>query len=318
MDTARVDICYRPLRIAWAIKSNDFEAFRKAVRYSYALWGGRFNPIIFVDREKESGRLIDLFRVDLIIPLGDDKEVKEFPKKYPYLINFLFHDHIFAKGDEHSPPDSYALDINNALAYLHDRPQWEKIKGSDIHNYKWDTNDPLADVLLIQLGGYPDKEEVGSDYYELFKDSTECSEVTFSASDPIPSSVVNHPSIPFLSRFGMYSHHSMRSGRNSPGFFVGSVCDLDDLVCHWNLKACDIALWFIDPSFIDRYSGLIPSWEKLMRDVVSGYRSEWDRVVAIWTRMEDLKKLASHSVKQSFCNARFLKRVGMVKMYALQ
>ena len=30
MDTTRVDICYRPLRIAWAIQSDDFESFRQA------------------------------------------------------------------------------------------------------------------------------------------------------------------------------------------------------------------------------------------------------------------------------------------------
>ena len=57
MDTLRVDICYRPLRIGWAIKSDDFDAFRKVIRYSYALWGGRFNPILFVDHEDESSNL---------------------------------------------------------------------------------------------------------------------------------------------------------------------------------------------------------------------------------------------------------------------
>jgi type I restriction enzyme R subunit len=46
MDTLRVDICYRPLRIAWVIKSGDFEAFRQAVKLSYTLWGGFLNFLI--------------------------------------------------------------------------------------------------------------------------------------------------------------------------------------------------------------------------------------------------------------------------------
>ena len=71
MDTLRVDICYRPIRIGWAIKSDDFDAYRKAVRYSYALWGGQFNPILFVDRSDEADDLINLFRVDVIIPVGE-------------------------------------------------------------------------------------------------------------------------------------------------------------------------------------------------------------------------------------------------------
>ena len=51
MDTIRVDICYRPLRIGWAIRAGDIDAFRQAVRLSYTLWGGRFNSIIVVDKE---------------------------------------------------------------------------------------------------------------------------------------------------------------------------------------------------------------------------------------------------------------------------
>jgi hypothetical protein len=63
VDTIRVDICYRPPRIGWAIRSGDIESFRTAVRLSYAFWGGRFNPILNADREEESRQLIDLFRV---------------------------------------------------------------------------------------------------------------------------------------------------------------------------------------------------------------------------------------------------------------
>ena len=70
MNTIRVDICYRPLRIGLAIRSDDIDAFRQAVRLSHTLWGGRFNPILIVDREEEAKRLIDLFRVDLIWPIG--------------------------------------------------------------------------------------------------------------------------------------------------------------------------------------------------------------------------------------------------------
>jgi hypothetical protein len=45
METARVDICYRPLRVAWAIHSSDKDGFRRAVRLSrrnkYKSGGGR-------------------------------------------------------------------------------------------------------------------------------------------------------------------------------------------------------------------------------------------------------------------------------------
>lgn len=83
MDTARVDICYRPLRIAWAIHSADKDAFRRAIRLTHTLWGGRFNPIVFVDRPHEAGKIIDLFRADMIVPVGDSTEITTFPSLFP-------------------------------------------------------------------------------------------------------------------------------------------------------------------------------------------------------------------------------------------
>ncbi|MBK8815650.1 MAG: hypothetical protein IPN42_09185 [Methylococcaceae bacterium] len=79
MDTTRIDICYRPLRIGWAIRSGDMDSFRQAVKYSYALWGGRFNPILIIDNEEEVERLVELFRIDFIFPIGTSTEVKAFP-----------------------------------------------------------------------------------------------------------------------------------------------------------------------------------------------------------------------------------------------
>jgi hypothetical protein len=89
MDTRRVNICYRPLRIAWAVHSEDRNAFRAAVRLTHTLWGGGFNPIVLVDRE-EAGPLIGLFRADMVVPVGDTEQAREFPKRFPYLRNPFF------------------------------------------------------------------------------------------------------------------------------------------------------------------------------------------------------------------------------------
>lgn len=288
MDTVRVDICYRPLRIGWVIRSDDFDTFRKVVRYSHALWGGRFNPILFVDHEEESSRLIDLFRVDVIIPVGVSDEVRQFADKYPHLINPFFHDSVFMLGSENYHPYSNVLDIHNALAYLRDRPEWKGIKDAELHSYSWGADDPLADVFLTQLGRYPDVDDVGTDYLDMLKNSSECVEIALDLTAPIPTTAVHHPSIAYLSRHGLKRHHSVDRGWHYPGFFVGSVRNLEDLVCHWNLRACDLSLWFVDRLYLDRYSDLIPEWEKVMQDKVANYRNEWDRKIAVWTRLDDL------------------------------
>lgn len=81
-----------------------------------------------------------------------------------------------------------------------------------------------------------------------------------------------------------------RPDGDSPGFFVGDASNLDDLVCHWNLRAADIALWFVDPAHLGRYTATIPAWEKAMRQSVA-HRHEWDRRVAAWTRRENLEEI---------------------------
>lgn len=301
MDTLRVDINYRPLRIGWAIRAGDFDAYRKAVRYSCALWGGRFNPIIVIDREEEANRLIDLFRVDVIIPIGETDEVQNFPKKYPYLINPFFHDSIFIKGSEHSPPSANVLDIKNALLHLRDRPEWKPIMDKGVRLFTWQSDDPLADVLLAQLGGYPEVDEVGTDYRQLFLDISEGTDSTLDPAAKIPADVIDYPGITYLSRHGLSRHYSPEPGWSSPGFFVGSAANLDDLVCHWNLSACDITLWFIDPKHLGRYADLIPAWEKAMREKVANYRHERDRTVAVWTQQEDLDDAC-----KPFGNGKFL------------
>lgn len=304
MDTVRVDICYRPLRIAWAIKSDDFDSFRKAVKYSHALWGGRFNPIVFVDHEDESSRLIDLFRVDVIIPIGESEEVKEFSEKFPHLINPIHHRSVFMTGSEHSEPSSSVLDVHNALVYLRDKPEWKEIKEIGFYHYTWDVNDPLSDVFLSQFGDYPDKDEIGTDYLEIFQNTTDCTEVTLDIVKSIPIETIDHPSISYLSRHNIKQHYNIRGGWNAPGFYVGSSGNLEDLVCYWNLRACDISLWFVDPQYIGRYSDLIPAWEKVMRERVSSYRHKFDRDLAVWSRSNDFDEISKNFDEMSLvrCN----------------
>jgi hypothetical protein len=60
------------------------------VRLTHTLWGGRFNPIVLVDRPEEAKQLIERLRADVIWPVGDAVAVKDFPKQFPYLINPFF------------------------------------------------------------------------------------------------------------------------------------------------------------------------------------------------------------------------------------
>ncbi len=282
-DTCRVDVCYRPLRIGWAVREGDMDAIRLAIRYSHALWGGRFNPIIVVDREEEARHLVELFRVDLICPLGDNKEVKNFPAKFPHLISPFHGDSVFVK-DEKWRSFARVLDIYNAISYWHNKPEWKALKDEGVRAYQWQQDDVLADVFLMQFGTYPDADEIGVDYAKMVADVAEPTVYDLGPQARIPADTLEHPHFATIGRFGIERHYTLRSGWDAPGFFVGNAADPDDIVCYWNLRACDIALWFVDPAHLDRYTDLIPEWGRALQTMVDHRRHEWDRRLGVWSR----------------------------------
>ena len=211
METIRVDICYRPLRIAWAIHSGDREALRNAVQLSHTLWGGRFNPIVLVDRADEAKQIIDLFRADMIVPVGESNQVKDFPKSFPHLINPLFPETLFFKGTRNGTR-ARVLDIHNALVHWRDTPEWKTIDERGVRRFVWDEDDALADTFLLQYGAYPDGRDIGIDYAEILSQVTLAIDCRIEKGAAIPMDVLEHPSFADLSRHGLRRHYSVRGG----------------------------------------------------------------------------------------------------------
>lgn len=293
MDSLSVDICYRPLRIGWVIQSGDAAGFRKAVKLSHSLWGGRFNPILIADNEEDARRLIDVFRVDLIVPIGTSEMVRQFPKRFPHLINPFFQDAIFTGGKK-GEARCQMLDIQNALEYLSDTADWKAVNQAGFRIYNWQRDDPLADIFLMQFGEYPDTDEVGIDYRSLLTQGFETTEYRMNPASAIPADSLDHPSIAYLSRHALRRHHGIPAGWDMQGFFVGDATNLVDLICHWNLRAADIPLWFVDPAHLERYSALIPAIKKNMQQT-GERRHDRNLNLTAWTRRGDID-----AVRQTF------------------
>ena len=224
MDTVRVNIAYRPLRICWAIRTGDFNAFREAVRINHALWGGRFNPIVIVDRASEAQSLVEAFRADIIHPVGTSEEVKAFAATYKHLISPFFKEGVFV--GEKQDARAQVLDVQNAMVFSRNTPDWKQIQESKPRIYKWATDDPLADVFLMQFGAYPEKETIHIDYESLFKSSLDASEVAIETGATLPSDFLECTSIAHLSRHQLRRHYSIQSYCDRPGFYVGDATNL--------------------------------------------------------------------------------------------
>lgn len=176
--------------------------------------------------------------------------------------------------------------MHNAFVHLRDKPEWKAAQEKGIRIYNWENSDPLSDVFLSQFGCYPSVEETGFDYRAAIMEATKGSEHTLSPSLPISAETLDYLTISSISRYGLKRHHSVAVRQSYPGFFVGDASSLDDLVCYWNLRACDLPLCFVDPNHMERYSEALPAWKKSMQDYVANYRHEWDRRIAVWTRHE--------------------------------
>lgn len=286
MNTVHVDLCYRPLRIAWAIRAGDADAFCRAVRLSHALWGGCFNPIVVVDHEQEADRLVDLYRVDFIVPVGACQKVHAFAQRFPHLINPIFGHKLFTGGQgEHH--DAHVLDVRNILAHLRGRPEWKDVNDQRVVFPTWQTHDPLASVFSVQFGSYPIADEIGIDYRKIVQREFDATDCEISSTLPIPQDCLNHPNAATMARLGLTRHYSVQAGWHNPGFFVGDATVVDDLACHWNLCAADIPLWFVDPNHFARYSHVIPAWERRMRKLTL-YSHGIEQRVAVWARRENL------------------------------
>lgn len=285
MDTTRIDIAYRPLRVAWVIQSNDFDSFRKVIRLSHTLWGGRFNPIVFADRAKEARDLIEVFRVDMLMPIGASPDVAGFAAAYPHLPTPYFGNSLFHGDDKDA--SATLLDVENALVFAREKRMLGDLTKAGFRTFVWDPADPLADLLLIQLGAYPDEADCPINYGAMFSETLGAIEETIPANEPLPTQILNHPSIAALSRHSLRRHYSVQAGWNFPGFFVGDVTNLDDLVTFWNLRATDNTLQFIDRTNFARFEHVIPEFERWALERIA-HLDEDRRHIAIWARDENL------------------------------
>lgn len=301
MDTRRIDICYRPLRLGWAIRRGDFDSLRKVFRLSQTLWGGRFNPIIVVDEGDEAKHLVELFRVDVVWPFGDAGEVTAFPDRFPHLINPFFGKSLIF-GDSVGNGRAKLLDIHNTLASMNSHDEISAIRERGFKVYSWEAQDPLADLFLIQLGAYPDPAEIGIDYKDILNRALQPAAVGLPPAGSLPLDIVKCPSISYLPRHKMRRHYTTPAGWDYPGFYVGDVTDFDDLTSFWNLRAADIPLWFVDRNHRDRFSNLIPAVESVAQQLLARAPEHRNRV-CVWARSNDPQAALQHfdGRLHSFC-----------------
>jgi hypothetical protein len=257
------------------------------------MWGGRFNPIVLVDQPEEARETIEAFRADFVIPRGTAEQVTNFPTQFPHLINPLLPKDLFLRHPGQTTR-AHVLDMHNALLQWRDTSEWKSFTSEGAMQIPcWADDDPLADAFLVQFGAYPDAASIGIDYYEMLNQAALAIQLQIQRDRPLPVELHSQPNLSYLSRHGLYRHHTVRPGWDHPGVFVGDVTNIEDLVAFWNLRAADIRLQFADPNHWDRYEQVLPHYIHSVRESVA-HLAKHRRRLAVWTqeaRLEEVMRL---------------------------
>jgi hypothetical protein len=262
------------------------DAFRRAARLSFTMWGGRYNPIIPVDDREIAEALVKLFRVDALVRMSNSSAVVDFIDAHVHLpfpimggLGWVFLQ-TMSSGRANAIVD---LSHPTVLVYeqvLKNNPNPESV----LDLYEWEIEDPLADVFLCTYGAFPSALGTGVDYRALVQTSL------FGVRSIIQNGAeiqIPHPgryTIASLNCAYMQRHYAVRNDRDMPGFYVGESDNFTDLVNFWNLRAADIGLEFFDPRYASRLKEKSAHWATTVRQAPPPPHGP--QSLTLWHRME--------------------------------
>ena len=283
MNTGTAYVSYRPVRLGWCVRENNWDDLRRAIRLTTTLWGGRFNPIIPVGRNGALAEsLVRLFGVDALFPLADDNVLKDFVASFTWLPWPNFEQSLFI-GD-----DAAFLDIYHPARHLFE----QRLKDNSdptfhLTQFEWNADDPLADLFLSYFGTYPSKDETPRDYDSLVREGLRSQTIKLSPIDEFFELHLRAYTPLRLTRY-VLEWHSAPDHANR-GIYVGHVNNFEDITNFWNLRAADIELVFYDKTHGKRLEQMKNAFLEEHNDIFPTEGRRFDHAVALWARPEELK-----------------------------
>lgn len=265
MSTININVQYRPVKIGWCIRENNLNDYKAALRLSHTLWGGRYNPLIPIGNFKSASELIDFFKVDVLFPINNSRQIAKFISKFPHLPwPHHFDKDLFIKWINEREP--VFLDIfQAALRLREDLNKENALSKIRLNLIDWKKNDPLSNIFNAMFGCLPSARELNTyfDYNTLLTEMFEIDSTSLAPTEPVDSALIQSRTVNWLTRYLLKGKTSTEW--NAPGFYFGKVDNFNDLVNFWNLRACGIELIYYDPAFKDRLSKLKEDYTNILR-----------------------------------------------------
>jgi hypothetical protein len=246
MATTECTINYRPIRAALLVRDQSFDDLRRAAGIASMLWGGIYNPIVPVGADlKSASKLCETYNVDVLVPIAESAEIHQLMSDNMFLaLSQAPFQGIFTEEWHTKKLDLVYLDIAHAIDLLWNRGI-KDMKGSQHSNavlVTWDESDPLATLLSLQYGFYPEIENLNKSFATAFRNGLRAKERSIKLNGSIPKKLSKEvPPIQFtcqdLRIDALYDNRS--------GVYIGNPENYEDLVTFWNIRATGTHLQFI-------------------------------------------------------------------------
>jgi hypothetical protein len=292
MANKNVRVRYRPIRIGWCIRNHNLDDFRRALRLTHALWGGKYNPVIPVGAASADD-LVGGFRVDLLFGLDQSSETESFVASFPYLQSPLFNTNLFENYPGRVEPNY--LDVSHSLNRIAheigkrgDSSDGELSSVPEANPYglvDWTSDDPLGDLFLATFGAYAAPQEIGRNYERFIRENIKPACYVADPAEPIPAYLLDQTMPSDISALDL--RWDRVPSNASMGFYAGKADDFDDLVNYWNLRAADLNVLFLDPNHSRRLERLRDDHLEFIqqRQGSTEYRK---KRIHVWSRSQEV------------------------------
>jgi hypothetical protein len=275
MRVSQCHVSYRPLRVGWCVEDGAVADLRKAMEWSFCLWGGIFNPMIPVGDETDARSLLDWFRVDVLFPVSSRSAVKAFAEAVSHL-RWPPDESLFG------PTGPGLLDFAQIVEKLRERsarglvrPGWKPIMVS------WEEEDPLSYAFLALFGRFPSSGELAGVYEAELRNELGAADVHIERDSPVPPDLAEESTVATLAQWELWADAKVFQ---RPSVFVGRSDRFSDLVNYWNLRAAQVTDIFVDADHVSRLSEFALRSLSVLRETS---KEERQRGVFVWSA-EDL------------------------------
>ncbi|MBA4027344.1 MAG: hypothetical protein C0473_03790 [Cyanobacteria bacterium DS3.002] len=254
MNHVVLNLGYRPAKLGWCVRMDDWNGIRKALRINHSLWGGRFNPIIIVEDETSAGAVLKKHRPDFLFAVEEDAVVRKFIKTQVHLPSI----------GEMEESKLWYKDLLTEQAYFSsivpflDRHVFRAGDRIPIR-FIWDAEDELKDVFRATFGELPNSIDTTIDYAAWFQGNGRAYTIDLPLDGALPSDCFSNNLLTLNRITHLELELEMPYVNNplkAPGLYIGEPQNFVDISSYWNIRALGAEIFFVP---VNREKRVLPA-----------------------------------------------------------